>query len=114
MGAFGVEGAGHGLAGSAAASAAPALDALSNGDGRDDQRGDGVEPPEAEERVAGEADEDGEREVGAEEVLCPLPAGGCDGAELVSEAAAMPRNGIPIADDVTRAMPSQLVSGCRR
>jgi Cu2+-exporting ATPase len=71
-------------AGVAAAFAAPAFPPLLDGNRGDDQGGDRVEPPEPEKRVAEQADQDGAREVGAQEVLRPLAAGG-DRSELLGE-----------------------------
>ena len=100
------------LAGGAAAFAAPALAPFPDRDCGDDERRRRIEPPEAEQCVTEQADENGGGEVGAEQVLGPL-APGCDRAKLVGEPAlAMPRNGIPITLVLTSAIPSQLVSGC--
>src|SRR5829696_10185454 len=52
-----------------AALAAPRLTALLDGDARDEERRDGIGPPQAEEGVRAEPDEQGRGEVGAEHVL---------------------------------------------
>ena len=53
----------------AAALAAPRLVALFDGDARDEERRDGIRPPQVEERVRAEPDEQCGGEVGAEHVL---------------------------------------------
>jgi DNA-binding transcriptional ArsR family regulator len=53
-----------------------------DGDGECDDR---IGPPVVEDCVGGEADEDGDREVGAEDVLGPLAAGGF-GVEFAADA----------------------------
>ena len=64
----------------------PRLAAFPDRDRSDRQRSGGIEPPEAEERVSQQADEDGRRHVGTELVLSPL-ASGRDRTERVGEAA---------------------------
>ena len=60
----------------AATLAAPGLESLPDRDAGDQQRRERVEPPPAEQRVAGEAEEDGPGEIGADQVLCALAVGG--------------------------------------
>src|SRR5215218_5378426 len=59
----------------AAALAAPRLAALLHRYPRDDESGHGVSPPQPEQGVRAESDEQGCREVGAQHVLLPLALG---------------------------------------
>src|SRR2546422_10900981 len=68
----------------AAALAAPAFLPLPDSERSDGKGGDRVEPPQPEQRIAEQADEDGGGEIGAEDVLGPL-AGGRRRAERRAE-----------------------------
>ena len=59
----------------AAALAAPAFLPLPDGERSDGKGGDRVEPPQSEQRVTEQADENGGGEVGAEDVLGSLTGG---------------------------------------
>src|SRR2546428_5960433 len=61
----------------AAALAAPAFLPLPDGERSDGKGGERVEPPQPEQRVTEQADEDGGGEVGAEDVLGALAGGRC-------------------------------------
>ena len=55
----------HASAGRAASFASPALDSLANSDSGDHKRGQRIQPPQAEQRVPQQSDEDGSGEVRA-------------------------------------------------
>jgi len=59
----------------AAALATPDLASLADRGAGDQKRGERVQPPPAEERIAGEAEEDRAGEIGADQVLRALAVG---------------------------------------
>jgi hypothetical protein len=95
----------------AAALAAPGLEAFPGRHTGDQQCGDRVEPPPAEEGVPGEADEDGAGEVRAEEVLGALAVGGCRAERRSKALLGDPEKGIPTRLVAVSTIPSALMSG---
>ena len=90
---------------------APAFDPLANRYPCDHESRQRVEPPQPEQRVPEQADEDSGGEIGAEKVLGSFPAGSSR-AELVGESLLRdPEQGIPIRLVVASTMPSQLTLG---